>query len=394
MRRWIFTPVMLLLPLLGISQRICGTSGMPAKLDAPTLLTQRTDVVFQVVVHLVYASDKENLSDAVIRSQIDILNRDFSGATSGLHRVKNIGFRELIATPGWRFCLASTDPDGRPTNGIVRVQTNVPGIAHPGSLDRGLRKIKHTALGGSDAWDTDKYINIWVGSTGDDVVIGDATFPGTAKDGEDGIMVDYRVFGGFGETLGYIPFHLGKTLTHEMGHFFNLAHLSGNGDCNADDGVADTPPQGREYFDCPGGPVSSCGSEDMVQNFLSLASDPCLLFFTRGQVARMDSALLQYRSSLIGHLTECELEGPSPGNLGEQVTVINPIRAGQILMSFSGYPDQPIHCDLFDLTGREIRSQQVSGESFFAWDVDDLPAGIYLLRFTRGEERHTVKVML
>ena len=383
--------LLFLLPGWLPGQQRCATIGDPARItEAPTLA--RTDQVFQVVVHIVYATEDENISDEIIRSQIDILNRDFNGQTPGQYRIQS-DFRSLVSSPGWRFCMATTDPQGNPTNGIVRVPTNEQAVAHPGSLDRGLRKIKHTALGGSDAWDTDRYINIWVGHTGDDVVIGDATFPGQAKSGEDGVMVDVRVFGGMGFPLGYIPYHLGKTLTHELGHFFNLAHLSGNGNCNEDDGVEDTPLQDREYFDCPEGTVSSCGSEDMYQNFMSLAYDPCLLFFTKGQTERMESSLTQFRSGLMGQITACN---NSPGDnrpLSGSLKVISSVASGQVLVLLDDYPENDITYTLFDLSGRELLSGNIREEVFISLETPHFPSGIYLLQFSNGSDRYTAKVI-
>jgi hypothetical protein len=321
------------------------------------------------------------------------LNRDFSGQTPGQYRISG-RFRELVAAPGWQFCLANEDPSGNPTSGIVRVNTTEKAIANPGALERGLRKIKHSNLGGSDAWDTERYINIWVGSTGDDVVIGDATFPEAAKDGEDGVMIDYRVFGGLGTSLSFDPFHLGKTLTHEIGHYFNLIHLSGNGDCDDDDGVEDTPDQSGEYFDCPEIPVYSCGSEDMAQNFLSLASDPCLLFFTQGQVDRMNNALMTYRSALLSQNTECALPEIPDGKIEDQFSVISSLQTQQIIRQFKGYAKGKIQIRIFDLAGKEFIKETLEGFTFYPIPTDTFPNGIYILEIQIGNNKKAIKVIL
>lgn len=371
----------------------CGTTGNTAPFSGYTSPEVRTPVILPVVVHIVYASDKENISDAQVLSQIDILNRDFSGNTPGQYRISNT-FRDRVAAPGWQFCLAAADPEGNPSNGIVRVNTSEKAIANPATLERGLRKIKHSALGGSDAWDTDRFINIWVGSTGEDVVIGDATFPGTAKDGEDGVMIDYRVFGGLGTSLEFDPFHFGKTLTHELGHYFNLAHLSGNGGCNEDDGVEDTPMQGKEYFECPTGPVSSCGSEDMVQNFLSLASDPCLLFFTKGQVERLEDALYNYRSDLLDQGTFCYTPGLPDTGLDDQISIISSPSTRQVIIQLKGYTDEPVNIKLYDLSGKLVLDNSYSGFLYYPISTFDYPNGIYLLEVRIGNEKKAVKVVI
>jgi hypothetical protein len=382
---------LMLIPSMVVGQMRCGTEGAPADMPLERVLAPRAAYEMQIVVHIVYNDEEQNLSDAQVRSQIDLLNRDFNGMTDGRSRISNT-FRDLVGVPGWRFCLATTDPVGLPTDGIVRVQTNETNIAHPGSLERGLRKIKHTNLGGSDAWDPDRYINVWVGNTGGDFVIGDATFPGTATEDEDGIMVDYRLFGGLGGVLHYYPFHLGKTLTHEMGHYFNLAHLSGNGGCDVDDGVEDTPQQGQEYFNCPSGPVGTCGSEDMVQNFMSLASDPCLLFFTKGQVDRMEQAVLAFRSGLIEPRRVCG-DSIQQGTL-ESFSVIVSLGTHQLLIQSEEYLTDPVHARLIDLSGREIWKATMQDGYFFPFQIQDLPMGVYVLQLVYGEQSRSFKLVL
>jgi len=353
----------------------------------------REPVVLPVVVHIVYAADAENLSDAQIQSQIDILNRDFRGDTPGRHRIPHY-FREKIGSAGWQFCLASQDPTGVATDGIIRVRTAVPAVAHPNTKERDMRVIKHSRLGGSDAWDTDRYINIWVGSTGSDAVIGDATFPGTAPDGEDGVTVDYRVFGGVGGALGEAPYHLGKTLTHEMGHYFDLYHLAGGGGCDKDDGVEDTPVQAREYFECRHSELQSCGSPDMIQNFMSLAEDPCLLFFTKGQIARMEQTLLTLRPGLMRSDLVCVRPDLPEGGLSGQFFTVESISTGQLIVQFKGIPETGTRLALYDLTGRLILEERTGGEQFYPMDTAGLPLGVYFLRVNHRDRAHTVKVLL
>jgi hypothetical protein len=207
-------------------------------------------------------------------------------------------------------------------------------------------------------------------------------------------MVDYRVFGGLGTALSNMPFHLGKTLTHEMGHYFNLAHLSGNGDCSVDDGIEDTPLQGREYFDCPSGPVESCGSTDMVQNYLSLAGDPCLLFFTNGQVNAMEGALMEYRSGLLGQSVACNRPSTGTGPDLEKIKVIGHPGTAQLLIQLEDYPADRIELALFDIAGRSIWQTTLEKQAFFSMNTEDLPSGLYLLRLATNGVSRTWKVFL
>lgn len=89
-----------------------------------------------------------------------------------------------------------------------------------------------------------KYINVYVVNRAQCSVLGEAIFPWDATDEEDGIILDYKTLGYAGQAACNQPYHLGKTLVHELGHYLGLLHLSGDrNDCSGDDGISDTPQQ-------------------------------------------------------------------------------------------------------------------------------------------------------
>lgn len=127
------------------------------------------------------------------------------------------------------------------------------------------------------------HLNIWVCNIGGGI-LGYAQFPGGNPD-TDGVVVSPQYFG----TTGYVsaPFDGGRTLTHEVGHYLNLRHIWGDGRCNRDDFVADTPKSDRPNYGCPTYPTSHCRSNDMTMNYMDYVNDDCMYMFTEGQKARM-----------------------------------------------------------------------------------------------------------
>lgn len=141
-------------------------------------------ITIPVVVHVVYYNSTQNISDAQIQSQINVLNQDFRNLNADKNNRPSL-FSGLAADIQIEFCLAQRTPTGQATNGIIRKQTTVNGF----STDD---KMKYSSTGGSDAWDRNKYLNLWVCAlTGG--VLGYAQFPGGPA-ATDGVVIDYRYF--------------------------------------------------------------------------------------------------------------------------------------------------------------------------------------------------------
>ena len=250
--------------------------------------TKKNTITIPMVVHVVYKNNSENISDAQIQSQIDVLNKDFRRLNQDASNTP-FDFLPFAADMQIEFCLAKRYL-GVPTNGIVRKQTNL--AEFPLYSD----SIFFTNYGGSSAWNTNKYLNIWVcdilGS-----VMGWAQFPIGGNSQTDGIVIDYERFG----TIGTIsqPYHKGRTTTHEVGHWLSLFHIWGDNTCG-DDYVADTPEQEQANFGCNIHPKPSCtNSGDMFMNFMDYSDDYCMNIFTQGQKQRTMAVLNTSRVGLI-----------------------------------------------------------------------------------------------
>lgn len=232
-------------------------------------------IVIPVVVHVVYRSAEENISEAQIRSQLRVLNEDFLRENPDSIYTPS-AFLPVAAGTGISFQLANRDPQGRPTTGITRQRTHRVAFY---SSDNG---VKYAAMGGVDAWPTDQYLNIWVCNLGAGV-LGYGQFPGGPAE-TDGVVIGYKYFGTQGPVVA--PFDQGRTTTHEVGHWLNLRHIWGDGNCELDDLVEDTPAADRPHHGCENGAIS-CGGLSMVQNFMDYTDDACMNLFTRGQAERM-----------------------------------------------------------------------------------------------------------
>lgn len=256
-------------------------------------------VTIPVVVHIVL-TDPSVVTDAQVLSQIKVLNEDYSASNADTAKIPAV-WKPLIGNTQMQFCLARRTPEGDPATGIVRVATNQSSF----DVTNAGASVKHASSGGDDAWDTQKYLNIWVCNLIGGA-LGVATPPGIFPDNEQGIVIQYTAFGTTGNLQS--GFNKGRTVTHEIGHFFSLRHtwgdvIASNAAGCGDDGVADTPPESKPAYSCPGFPLTDVCSPNapgvMFMNYMDYANDSCMHLFTQGQSNRMQNILYSTRASLL-----------------------------------------------------------------------------------------------
>ncbi len=246
--------------------------------DQPEPIQGSTPQVFRipVVVHVLWNEGSQNIGYPQIQSQIDILNQDY-------------------AYSHIEFYLAKISPEGEESIGFEDSWTSITEFSRSGD------KVKFSNLGGTDAWDTQKYLNIWVCKLSGGV-LGYSPFPGAAPE-RDGVVIDYRAFGNTGTAL--YPNNQGRTATHEVGHYLYLYHTWGDrDDCSGTDYVDDTPPCSGAYwagspgYETCGGNVFQCGGRRQIENYMDYSDDRCMNMFTGGQDDRIRATLTLYRNEL------------------------------------------------------------------------------------------------
>ncbi len=354
-------------------------------------------ITIPVVVHVVYNTPQQNISDAQILSQIAILNQDFGRLNADTTLTPAV-WKSLGANTQIQFCLAQRDPGGNPTTGITRTSTSV--TAFNGSADQ---RIFFTAQGGRDIWDRDRYLNIYVCNLGGGL-LGYAQFPG-GNPQTDGTVNLYTAFGNTGVVNP--PYDKGRTVTHEVGHWFNLFHIWGDEpDCNQDDQVADTPLQGPESSGCPTFPFTDACQPNspgiMFMNYMDYSNDACMNLFTLGQSTRMNAAISGPRASLLTSngcipigITPISTE--IPGNFKLNQNYPNPFNPVTNI-TFDIPKSSFVKLTIFEVSGKMIEvpvNQNLSAGTYNVdFDAAKLSSGIYFYKLEAGEFTQTKKMMV
>lgn len=353
-------------------------------------IEERAVETIPVVVHVVYRTPAENISDAQIQSQIDVLNEDFSGTNSDVGGVPSV-WTSLVANTEIQFALATCDPLGYHTTGITRTETTVTNW-------NGSDNVKYTSQEGHDAWPAASYLNIWVCNIGGGL-LGYAYQPGISPS-LDGVVIGHKYFGLDSQSSTY---DLGRTATHEIGHYFNLDHLWGSGgintNCNASDFVSDTPIQYEPNYGCNRSfPDTSCNNGpngDMFMNYMDYGNDECIFFFTNGQKSRMLAALNGPRVSLLSSdgLNSCPVG--IEDHILESSLIVYPNPSSKVINIRSDQADN-IHSviRILDMTGREVLSSSnvKLGYATIQLDVSELSGGTYVLEISSEKERVSRKI--
>lgn len=270
----------------------------------------RSTYTIPVIFHVIYNTPAENISETAINALLDAVNEDFSATNPDVGEARGAyGF--VPANADIEFCMAKQDEVGVPLDeyGIHRVET-VETWFNPATE---TNKMKGSTGGdtGTEGWDRDRYLNIWICDITNGAMSGIAgyaykpTIVALPPADIDGIVIDYN--------LGTNP--AAHILTHEIGHFLGLDHPWGGGDgsCVTDDGLADTPNTAGPSFDfggsCSGSQTTCPGTQTQYENFMDYSN--CTVMYTDDQVDLMHLVLGGSRSELTGSEV-CETLFPMP----------------------------------------------------------------------------------
>ena len=333
------------------------------------------DILYKIptVFHIVYNNDAQNLPDSVVLSQVEVLNKHFRRQHENINETRE-EFLSFATDIEIEFVLASEDPNGYPSNGITRTYTNQSGFPYISIWDIftgniTLDNVKSSVSGGVDAWDTNRYLNIWICNIESSFlgqVLGFAypptnvnevleevdldTVPDWPTEGFtqnqnlQGVVLHYPIVGSNNPQNGDDGIsgnEMGLACVHEVGHYLGMRHiwgdaLSGSG-CDVDDGISDTPNQSAaSQFTCDYS-INSCNDSpidfpDMVENYMDYSSDECMNMFTNNQRTVMRAILELARPGLIEEQVnneECLLYGDVNGdgyvNIQDVIITVNTI---------------------------------------------------------------------
>ena len=387
--------------------------------------SKRITLNIPVVIHIIHRNTHSNIgigtniSNAQIDDALKILNQDYSKTNPEYPNPPRNTFLNYWANPDMKFCLATTDPSGNPTNGIIRTSTNVANWDADDNFESNA--MKRTINGGMDAWDPSSYLNIWVcnlsNSSGGGMTLGYAYLPGLQSwnSWKDGLVIDYQYFGTIG---GASSSSDGRTATHEIGHYLGLNHTfaesynntctdqQGNLKCcdNDNGNVDDTPATKDIYF---GSVTSNTNNNscndlsflntfeadvlDMDENYMSYASTTWM--FSADQVNVMNATLNGYRSSLKNTNVSMNCNGLVGTYLNnyhlEKLDIYPNPSSGKLNISSAKKINT---LSITNIIGKEILF--VKDFSTNTIDLSNYKSGIYLINISTDKGTHIKKLIL
>lgn len=394
--------------------------------------------VIPVVFHIVYNNSSENIPDSVIQNQIEVLNECYRRTNSDTTNLRPI-FQNIVGDTKIEFVLAETDPDGNPTTGITRTNSEVEyfgGILPYSSgqnqeitdwvndsLFYNLFRITQDTSGGISPWDTEKYLNVWIGDLRilepnfdnyEEVVyfglstppIDHHNWPDSVLDVvniyEQGIILHYINVGANNPNSFASPYNVynglvttGKMLVHEVGHFLGLRHIWGDGDCSFDDFIYDTPgSNAASQYNC-NKTRNTCVDDiygidlpDMVENYMDYSSGNCQNSFTIGQIAEMHYVLNYYRPNL------------------PELSIIENLESNQFCKSIQVYPNpttgtvtiksksdiDDIQINIRDIEGKLVKNIYSINDNAISLEIEG-STGIYFIEILSHNKRATFRIV-
>ena len=350
-----------------------------------------SSITIPVVVHIVYNTPEQNISDAQVQTQIDVLNEDFT-ATNRDYRNYDAGYGAVKGDMDIKFCLVQ----------VIRKQTKTKSFPANDNM-------KYSNRGGSDAVDPMHVFNIWVCNLGQNL-LGYAYYPGI-KPEKFGVVCHVNAFGRGSQYKLFADYNLGRTTTHEVGHSFGLVHIWGDANCGNDQ-VDDTPLHNTANFGCPEqGHLSTCTGTplEMWMNYMDYTDDRCMYFFSAGQSARasffidtdpqLNSIVNSVCSNQRGNNNDVTTAGSNQSAITRNSLVNNlslypTITAGKLTLSLENSTGGNTPVRIYGQSGSLMMTRYIyvaKGIGLNNLDVSKLANGVYFLQLGEGAEKITKK---
>lgn len=366
-----------------------------------------------LVVHVVYQTPEQNLHDSIIQNQVAILNADFQRQNADTVNLRSM-FDPIVGKPNIHFNLVH----------IERISTSASfALSFTGLPDN----VKQTSNGGSDAWDTEHFVNIWVCNleSAFGALFGYAYPPAglpnwpagqSAPSPElDGIVLDYRTIGTNNPNVypnqqggGNFVF-TGRTATHEVGHYFGMRHIWGDGggffggdSCGEDDGIADTPNQGMQSnFDCNttqnscidsiGGQPDPNDMPDLIENYMDYSDELCSNMWTAEQAAFIRSVVENER---VGLLTQWS--GLNENELSSKIVVSPNPTQGELTLTVDQELLDDTRVKIINVVGKEIDEAVIDNNFIgeFTFDLSAEGKGVYFVILENDKAKKSIKVIV
>ncbi|HEX4877104.1 MAG TPA: M43 family zinc metalloprotease, partial [Chitinophagaceae bacterium] len=349
-----------------------------------------------IVFHILYDGNTEstigtgnNIFASKVYAQIEQLNKDFADLSGSVYAVAE--------HMGVQFAPARKNPSDvyMCEGGINRINWRAQGWTDPASFTSPTTLINYfdATIKPASIWNPNDYVNVWLANMSGSGLLGYATFPANSTlagldnsetNSTAGAVVLTGSVGSISDPGPVNNYALGRTLTHELGHFFGLRHIWGDGNCSATDYCNDTPPQNGSTTGCPAtGTLNGCTPSvpKMFENYMDYSYDGCLNTFTLNQSERCQTVMAN-SPRRIQLISSTKAVSPNPNRIYVK-TANSSVSEASVMSSCPKYTDYTITIGIeSNATGAATLSLSRAGTASEGIDYTITPAAV---TYTNGE---------